>query len=216
VRLTLSLLVLLCACATPSTTRVASASAAPVPSAAQASPKPACDVGDADAALGSLLARPSADIIARLGSAIESYRLQDGVWLEGAPVIVNEPFDFGTAMGLGTVGAGLAAATRQKNNALRAEKLKTGTLPPEAASYLDELRACGLHRWALLWGGDTPELLIVTEQYDAAGSRVTSVQRALSPDAAFSAGSWVHGPLGEPNAAVPQAEQSTREPSEQP
>src|SRR5688572_29887730 len=96
VRPLLSLLLLVCACATQSAPRAASPLAAPPPSAPQAPPRPACSVGDTRAALGSLRERSSSDVIAELGTDVDPYRLQDGVWLAGAPILVNEPFDFGT------------------------------------------------------------------------------------------------------------------------
>jgi hypothetical protein len=171
--------------------------AAGAPSLPATTPEPAvrapsCALGDSGAALGPASRRPASELVAKLGSGVDSYHLQDGVWLAHAPVMVNEPFDFAQAMGLGAIGAGLAAATRQKNNQARAEQLAARELEPEVAARVDALRACGIHRWVLAWGtGESAETHVLTERYDANGVRIETREKVLPGDLAFDSSTWL-------------------------
>jgi hypothetical protein len=124
--------------------------------------------------------------------------------------MVNEPFDFVQALGLGAIGAGLAAATRQKNNHERAESLGTSTLSPEVEGYVDALRACGIHRWVLAWArGDKAETRVVTERYDERSARIETRVHVLPGDVAFDAATWMlPADAGEPLARRSAPEQA--------
>jgi hypothetical protein len=62
---------------------------------------------------------PQLDLVRYVGT----YAAQDAVWVRGHPVAVNRDFDFAIALGLDTVGAGIAASRRKAANAGLAEKL---------------------------------------------------------------------------------------------
>ena len=180
-------LLLATACATRSPSAATTTPAPP----AQAT-KPACEIGEPEAQLGTAAQRPASELVATLGTGIDPYHRQDGQWLARAPVMVNEPFDFAQAMGLGAVGAGLAAATRQKNNHARAEQLASQELSAEAARHVDALRACGIHRWVLAWGtGESAETHLITERYDATGKRVETREKVLPGELAFDDATWL-------------------------
>jgi hypothetical protein len=151
-----------------------------------------CQLGDLGADLRSSAQEPAPLVLRRLGSGVDPYRLQDGVWLSHAPVMVNEPFDFAQAMGLGAIGAGLAAANRQKHNRERAEQWSARELSPQAVRHLDALRACGILRWVLLWdAGEKAETHVVTERYDPQGQRLETRERVIAGDAAFAEATWL-------------------------
>jgi hypothetical protein len=137
----------------------------------------ACTVGDVHAALGSLRERSSASVIAELGTGVDAYHLQGGAWLSHAPVLVNEEFDFGTALGLGPIGAGLAAGKRTDHNEARSRELEGVVLSERARRSLDDLRACGIHRWALLWNGKDPGIRVITDFYDRDGKRTRTAEQ---------------------------------------
>jgi hypothetical protein len=61
---------------------------------------------------------PKLSLVERVGS----YAAQDAAWVRGQPIAVNRDFDFALASAL-DIGAGIAAARRQKENAELAEKL---------------------------------------------------------------------------------------------
>lgn len=105
-----------------------------------------------------------ADHIVQHGTLLERYRLQDGVWLEHVPILVNREFDFALVMALddGT-GAGLAAANRRKQNAERAASLSKLRLRQEAVAKLAALRCQGVYAYFLLWEGKTPSLSLVVD-----------------------------------------------------
>jgi hypothetical protein len=163
---------------------------------------PKCHTGDPRAALGSLSERASVDIVKEQGSGVESYRLQDGVWLEQAPVLVSQDFDFAMAMALeGGIGAGLAAKQRADRNRARAAELAATALSGDEREALDGLRACGVHRWALLWGGEKPRIQLVTEHYDAQGKRTATELKDLPATALGESGFWQRG--DDPSSALP-------------
>jgi hypothetical protein len=196
-------LALLISACTPNAVPPASAVS---PAVAAVPAPPTCAVGDPRAALGSLTERPSAALIQQLGTGIDTYHLQDGVWLEHAPVLVNEDFDFGTAMGLGAIGAGLAAKQRADHNAARARELTAFALSAKDRLALEAWRACGIHRWALLWGGTNPHLWIITEHYDPEG-KLTRTDQVESPAAMLDPATlWAQSP--DPQRARPGASAS--------
>jgi hypothetical protein len=156
-----------------------------------------CPKGDAQASLGE---RSDAEILKQLGTGLDAYRLQDGVWLAHAPVLVNEDFDFAVAMSLEGIGAGIAAKKRMDDNAAKAAELAATELPAEAARALSELRACGLHRWGMLWGGKEPTLTIVTDMYDAHGKRVSTEETKVAVVALSASSAWISpGEPGNPS-----------------
>jgi hypothetical protein len=158
--------------------------------AAAAAVTSTCLVGDPKAALGNVADRPSTAIVQELGTGLEAYRLQGGAWLAAAPVLVNEDFDFGAALGLGAIGAGLAAKQRADHNAIHARELAATRLSDSDRQALDALRACGLHRWALLWEGSNPVLHVVTDEYDLQGKLKRSAVVELPASAMASGELW--------------------------
>jgi hypothetical protein len=153
-----------------------------------------CAARDVQVSLGSLSERSSASVVGDLGTGIDSYRLQDGAWLSHAPVLVNEEFDFGTAMGLGPIGAGLAAKQRADHNVARSRELESIVLSERARRLLDGLRACGIHRWALLWNGKDPGLHVITDFYDRDGKRPRTTEQHLPQAALTSEQLWLSDP----------------------
>lgn len=125
--------------------------------------------------------QPSAELIRRQGTVLDPYQLEGGVWLEHAPVVLNEDFDFALAMGMeGGVGAGLAAARRKENNTRKAESFSARELAPALRARLEELRCCGVHVYFVLWGAESAALRTVIDiSGDTAQSRV--VEGAARP-----------------------------------
>lgn len=114
-------------------------------------------------------AQSSSALIATHGTSIDPYKLTDAVWLEGRPIAVNRAFDFATAMMMPGLGAGLAAAQRQKANLKDAETLSNLALPPSAGIALDSYRQCGTHVYVLLWSdANAREVLVVGDALGAA------------------------------------------------
>ncbi len=201
-RLTLLSCVLstLAACAaTPPTPQAPVSRAAPSP-APQTPQTPACPEGATGLSLGTLAEHPSSELVRSRGTGVEAYRLESGVWLANAPILVNEDFDFATAMALGPVGSGLASGKRKKDNEQRAIELASLTLPSEAVAELERLRQCGMHRWGLLWGGAKPALLIVSERFDAQGKLIDNRVATHPADALSQVKTWL-GPDGEARSA---------------
>jgi hypothetical protein len=111
-------------------------------------------------------------VIRQHGTILDTYQREGGVWLERAPLLINEDFDFALAMSLeGGVGAGLAAAKRKENNAKKAVTLANFTAPPALQQRLAELRCCGVHVYFVLWGADSAVLRTVA---DVPGDREAS------------------------------------------
>jgi hypothetical protein len=123
------------------------------------------------------------------GTVVDAYQREGGAWLERAPVLVNEDFDFALAMGMeGGIGAGLAAGKRKDHNAHKAAVLAgvVGSLDA-LQQRLKELRCCGVHVYFLLWGAETAVLRTVVDVAgDAAKSRVVeSGPRSVMGDAGW-------------------------------
>jgi len=148
-------------------------SAAQVPEARAEPPLSQCTAGDPDARLGTQAEHPADELVAR-GTGVDAYQREAGIWLSAAPVMVNEDFDFATAMAMPGIGAAIAAGKRKSSNEQRAAELGAFTLPKEVTDRLEALRGCGIHRWGLLWNGREPALLIITDRFDASGKLVES------------------------------------------
>jgi hypothetical protein len=105
--------------------------------------------------------RAAAERIAKDGTVLDLYFRQDGVWLSGAPIMVNEEFDFmlATTMEDG-MGAGLAAAKRKQSNEKRAKDLGTLALSERAREHLEQLRCCGREVYFVLWGPSTLKVVV--------------------------------------------------------
>ncbi len=202
-RLTLlsyALPVLIACAATPSTPRTPVSRVEPGP-APQSAPTPTCPEATNGLSLGTLAEHPSSELVQSRGTGVEAYRLESGVWLANAPILVNEEFDFASAMALGLVGAGLAAGKRKQNNERRASELASLTLPSEVVAELERLRPCSVHRWGLLWGGAKPALLIVSESFDAHGRLIGSKVATHPADALSDVKVWL-GADGDERSAV--------------
>jgi hypothetical protein len=133
---------------------------------------------------------PSSELIRQHGTILDPYQLEGGVWLDRAPVLVNEDFDFALAMGMqGGVGAGLAAARRKENNAQKAVALAVVAASPALQRQLAALRCCGVHVYFVLWGADGAVLRTVADvPGESATSRVfESAARPLRGDASWTA-----------------------------
>lgn len=176
------------ACAPAAAPPPATAASASTVTAARPRPRDACETPGAS--LGTVAERASADIVKERGTGVDSYQLQDGVWLAHAPVLVNEDFDFSVAMGLGAVGAGIAARQRMDHNAARAAELEGMALSEADRQTLDALRACGIHRWALSWGGQSPVVRLVSDHYDASGKLTATQVKELPAAALREPGFW--------------------------
>lgn len=174
-RLTTCLLLLASACAhAPS----AASSAAPGPTS---EPAAACTFPREP---------PPAALIDQHGTILDAYQREGGVWLERAPILINEDFDFTLAMGLeGGVGAGLAAVKRTENNAHKAAALNAIAAPPQLQQRLAELRCCGVHVYFVLWGAESATLRTVLDvPGDTARSRVIEgATRSLAGEAGWTA-----------------------------
>jgi hypothetical protein len=135
-----------------------------------------------------------AERIAKHGSALDAYHLQDGIWLPHAPVLVNEDFDFALAMSMEDgLGAGLAAAARQQNNQKRADELRELRFDDALNARIEELRCCGRDVYFVLWGKEGALKMVVDESANEGrpGSVVdgTSVAKNIAaPVAAVLAG----------------------------
>jgi hypothetical protein len=122
-------------------------------------------------------------LIERLGTGVDGYDRTDAVWLPHAPVAINRDFDFATAMTL-DIGAGIAAQKRKRENEQVAAQLSGLALDDSMRARLDELRACGVHAYVLLWGpSDAVDLRIAADRF-AAGGKLTAhvvLQRGTRP-----------------------------------
>ncbi len=95
-RLTLlscALHILVACAATPATPRTPASRAEPGP-APRSHPRPACPEATNGLSLGTLAEHPSSELVLSRGTGVEAYRLESGVWLANAPILVNEDFDF--------------------------------------------------------------------------------------------------------------------------
>ncbi len=141
---------------------------------AHAAPTPApCERGSPAAALPRTAELSSADLIVKYGTGLDPYQRQDALWLPHAPVMVNEDFDFGIAMTLDGIGAGIAAKKRQDGNAKSARELANLTLADGEAERLDALRGCGVHVYGVIWTKDGGrELRVITDVFGVDGKLV--------------------------------------------
>jgi len=96
---------------------------------------------------------------------LDRYKIEGGVWITGTPVLVNEDFDFGSALALPDIGPGLAAAKRTSNNRAKADALAGLALGASVGDRLDAFRKCGVNAWFLLWGSDTRRLTLVADRF---------------------------------------------------
>lgn len=151
----------------------AHAPVAPPPSSPVVAPSPAPRTSAC--ALPPLSELSSAALIERDGTQLDRYQLEGGVWLERAPVLVNQDFDFGTAMGLGGMGAGIAAGKRKQANEANAAALQGLKLGAENAARLDALRAQGTHVFFVLWGAEEALLRMVVEDACAKDAKKAQV-----------------------------------------
>ncbi len=150
--------------ATPPATQLAPSKVVELP--------PACERGTRAAALPPLAEMSAADVAAKYGTGLDAYQRQDGVWLAGMPVIVNEDFDFATSMALDAIGAGIAARKRIDANAKSASELAGLRLAAGEAERLDALRACGVHVYGVIWTkGEVRELRVVTDVFGVEGGK---------------------------------------------
>ena len=118
--------------------------------------------------------------IAQHGSVLDRYKIEGGVWLTHAPVLINRDFDFALAFAMDDgLGAGLAAAKRKAGNEKRAAELSDFRLPRVVEDKLAELRCGGTHVYFLLWEADKPVVRAVVDVVgEKAKSRVVDAERA--------------------------------------
>lgn len=126
------------------------------------------------------LALSSEALIAAHGTGQETYALTGAAWLPGAPVAVNEDYDFATALGL-EAGAGIAAGKRLRANRDKAASLAGFALAKKTLAALDAARARGVHVYVILWGpAEAAEARVVTDRFDRQRHLVRSTSTALS------------------------------------
>jgi len=97
-------------------------------------------------------------------TGVDKYKITGGEWVDGLPVLVNEEFNMGMAMGVPTAGPAIAAGLRRKNNREKAAQLTNLVVEPRVWAKLDELRSCGINAYAVLWGADQTALLVVFDR----------------------------------------------------
>lgn len=124
-----------------------------------------------------------------LAQHVGSYAAQDAAWVRGQPIVVNRDFDFATAFAL-DVGAGVAAAKRQKENGELAAKLASldsidsqALLQAQCASRQDacaRFSGYSIRLFGLLYGQRAACLRVVLEFVDADGALVTPLYVAVS------------------------------------
>jgi len=113
----------------------------------------------------------SAELIKMYGSGLDPYQLEGGVWLEHAPVLINEDFNFALAMGMEGIGAGIAAAQRTADNEKKAKALEGVQLSTQTLARLEELRRRGAHAFFVLWGQEKVVLKFVVEEGVGCGGK---------------------------------------------
>jgi hypothetical protein len=106
----------------------------------------------------------SAQLIERYGTGLDRYQREGGIWLASLPILINEDFDFASAMMLKGIGPGIAAGKRLANNRKKAELLAAVALSPALLARLDALRAQGIHAFWVLWGADKAKLRLVVDE----------------------------------------------------
>jgi hypothetical protein len=170
--------------------RTASAPAAARPSADETRPTTPCTRDFSSAATAPLQVIPTSDLPKlNLGERVGSYAAQDAAWVRGQPIAVNRDFDFALATTL-DIGAGLAAARRQKENAELADKLASLDLIDSQALLRSlcaaRADACArfyghsLRLFGLLYGQRAARLRVVLELADAADGARTPLYVAVS------------------------------------
>jgi hypothetical protein len=123
---------------------------------------------------------------ANLGERV--YELTDAVWLEHAPIAVNEPFDFAMGLTGDAMGAGIAAGQRKRSNEAKSQQMATVALSATTRSRLDALQSCGIRAYGLLWG--RPESVILKVVVEELGERETiELRRVVETSARPIAGS---------------------------
>jgi hypothetical protein len=106
---------------------------------------------------------------------------------------INEDFDFAIAMS--SIGPGIAAAARKSHNATKARLLASLAVTSATRRRLDEVRACGVHVYGLLWGtASAMQLRIVTDRFDASGHLTASTTVPGSTRPAEGPGGWASTP----------------------
>ncbi len=122
-----------------------------------------------------LSAAPSEALVAHHDASLTPYQLEGGRWYAGA-ILLNEDFDFATAMSMNGIGAGLAAHKRMANNEAKREALQSVSLSPPLLERLSALRDGGTHVFFLLWGpAESASLtLIVDSVSDCHHSGITA------------------------------------------
>jgi hypothetical protein len=124
-----------------------------------------------------------------LAERVGSYAAQDAAWVRGQPIAVNRDFDFALASAL-DIGAGIAAARRQKENVELADKLASldpidpqTLLRSQCAARPD---ACArfyghsLRLFGLLYGQRAARLRVVLESVGAASGTSAPLYVAIS------------------------------------
>lgn len=120
-------------------------------------------------------------------SNLDAYLLTDGAWVKDAPIFVNQEFDFGTALGLEGIGAGIASAQRQ-----RVSKETAGLLEPLANIDLNKIFASSLRQlekkaalfkhyrvavYAILFGHPKARLQCIVELHRKVGKDGLAVKK---------------------------------------
>jgi len=109
------------------------------------------------------------DLDMRLGG----YAARDAVWVPGWPVVVSRDFDFGIALAIDVVGAGVAAAKRRAGNADLAKRLASlSPIEPQAVletvcarrpTGCQKLAGVRVRVYAVLFGEHTARVRVVLE-----------------------------------------------------
>ncbi|MFT3928226.1 MAG: hypothetical protein QM778_37200 [Myxococcales bacterium] len=84
-------------------------------------------------------------------------------------MLVNEDFDFGVAMGLEGIGAGIAAGQRIASNEQKVAALEIVQPSEDTLAKLEELRTHGAHGFFLLWGREKAVLKLVVDERASCG-----------------------------------------------
>jgi hypothetical protein len=123
------------------------------------------------------VATPSELATLDLAERIGSYAARDAAWVPTMPIAVGRDFEFGLALSVDVVGAGIAAARRRQDNAALAQQLSgVGSIDPRAmlgAVCAARVSACSklvgrkIRVYGVLFGAPVARLR-VTLELDAA------------------------------------------------
>lgn len=124
----------------------------------------------------------SLDLAARIGE----YEARDAVWADGQPLVVGRDFDFALVGGLPAgVGAGLAAAKRQRENLELAQRIAQQPRLDVESLFDVLLRTCADCRplvvgkrfviYGILYGSETARLSVVVELREPQTSAATYI-----------------------------------------